>query len=99
MERKIKEGTYTDKIKLTVPGNKIKNEMMTTIIEYDGEENRGTEESQPKKCKNPMSTSDTTNVSIYSCTSPARIINNGTKKVTNTETKSVPINNEENKGE
>ena len=66
MERNMKEGKYTGKIKkLTVPGNKNKNKMMTTIVEYDGEEDSETEEPQPKKCKNPTSNTDnTTNDSI-----------------------------------
>ena len=67
--------------------------MMTTIVEYDGEEDSEIEEPQPKKYENPTSNTDnTTNDSIYSCTSPARNINNGTKKVTNTETNTVTTN-------
>ena len=44
MERNMKEGKYTGKIKkLTVPGNENKNKMMTTIVEYDEEEDSETE--------------------------------------------------------
>ena len=83
---------------MTVPGNENKNKMMTTTVEYDGEENRETAEPQPKKCENPTSNTDTTNDNTCnSCTSASRNIDNG--KVTNTETKSVPTNNEGNKGE
>ena len=54
MKRNMKEGNYTGKIKhVTVPGNDNKIKMMTTIVEYDGEENRETAEPQPKKCENP----------------------------------------------
>ena len=98
MERNMKEGKYTGKINLTVPGNENKNTMMTTIVEYDEGEDRETEEPQPKKCEHPMSNTDTTNDNTCnSCTSAGRNIDNG--KVTNTETKSVTTNDEGNKGE
>ena len=45
MERNMKDGNYTGKIiNLTVPGNESKNEMKTTIVEYDGEEDGAKEE-------------------------------------------------------
>ena len=95
MERNMKEGKYTGKIKnLTVPGNENKNKMMTTIVEYDGEENRETAEPQPKKCENPTSNTDTTNTR-NSCTSTSSDIDNG--KVTNMEIKSI-TNDEGKKG-
>ena len=37
---------------LMEPGNRNEIKLMTTIVEYDGEENRETEEPQPKKYKN-----------------------------------------------
>jgi len=58
----MKEGNYAGKIKnLTVPGNENELKMMTTIVEYDGEENKETAEPQPKKCENPTSNTDMTN--------------------------------------
>ena len=54
MDENMKEANYTGKIKhLTVPGNENKMKMMTTIVEYDGEENRETAEPPPKKYENP----------------------------------------------
>ena len=95
----MKEENYTSKNgNLTIPGNENKNKMMTTIVEYDGEEDCATSKAQSKKCENLMSNTDTTNDNTCnSCTSASRNIDNG--KVTNMETKSVPTNNEGNKGE
>ena len=51
MERNMKEGNYTGTImNLTVPGNESKNEMMTTIEEYDGEED-GAKEEEKVECE------------------------------------------------
>ena len=45
MKRNMKDGNCTGKImNLTVPGNESKNERMTTIVEYDGEEDGAKEE-------------------------------------------------------
>ena len=98
MERNMKEGKHTGKIKnLMEPSDGIENEMMKTKVEYDGEEDGATSKAQLKKCENPTSNTgtNTTNDSRYnSGTHAGRDINNG--KVTNMEIKSV---NDEGNGE
>ena len=71
-------------------GNENETELVENKVEYDGEEKGATRKAQLQKCKNLKPNTDSTNVSIYSCTSASRIIDNG--KVTNTETKSETTN-------
>ena len=99
MAKDVKKDENDGKIEnVREPGNRNEIEVMKSDLEYDGEEDGATREAQPKKYENPTSNIDTTNDNTCnSCISASRNIDNG--KVTNMETKSVPTNDEGNKGE
>ena len=72
---------------------------MKTDGESDGEDGGPRRKHKRQKCENSKPNTDQTSDSIYRCTSPTRNIDNEIKKLTNTETNTVTINDGANNGE
>ena len=82
MEKDMKVGKYNGKIKnLMKPGDKNKNEMIKTKVEYDGKEGDETGEPQRQKCGKSVPNIDTNDmICCNSSTSATRKINNDKNK-------------------
>ena len=84
---------------LREPGNQNEIKLMKTDGELDVEDGGPRRKHKRQKCENLKPHTDLTNDSIYSCTSTTRNIDNGIKKVTNTETNTVTTNDGVDNGE